>query len=857
MLSSVILNEKMLFGKIEGSHVSSMPLSSVASEGTKWTKFSDNPLTSLRAGLSSPWVIFDGLTYKMWFTKVSINGIYYASSSDGISWTSAVKVFESGESGSWEEKVSGPCVIYDGTIYKMWYTGSRAGVSKMGYATSSDGINWVKYSGNPVLVPGGNGGWDDWNTWGSNVLFDGSTYMMWYSGEQVRDGTRRIGFATSTDGITWVKYSGNPVIVPSSGWDSKFVHAGPVIKEGPTYKMWYTARDGGIWRIGLAESSDGITWQKYYGNPVLDREPSIWESHAVIEPSVVLVGDTYKMWYIGSDGTAQKIGLAFSSVAEEYPDLVISDISWEPSSPIVGDSVIFSYLIENQGNMDADSFTTALYIDGERIDISARRPLSVGAMETRSFTYAWTGTEGSHTIEVVADDLDEILESDENNNKMNKNLIIKPIEVSAEITSYQIASGTFFAGNTVAASVTVRNGGNVKWTYYVGYSVQDPHGNWWDAPYATITLNTEDSGSVTLYWDVPIGALEGDYKARVAVWKSESGGELQDRLDMKEEQDAFYIYVPMVEKLYNIRVNVWVSSKVTGVVLVYVYDDNGNLVNQKYQDAGSGSGPYHFDFFVLGPYSGGRYRIGTALFYEAPDSMFPDIPASTEITFWLEEDVVIDLYPSIPEMNTVVTLQEFQHKLLLHIYDSQGRHIGINHDLNRLENGIPGSYYIDHLNGTISIILPSNVTEFQYVVDAKYAREPTENYNIKISTVKGEEIIFNTTKGGTINQDERYESDFINLGENVEDVWWMIPIAGVPMYFVIVGIIIAIIVIAFVLAIKRRKVVKRPCARKRFWDFQPSNFKTVIFSRFFLPKWLKLRFFFILGHGYCISRGAG
>ena len=44
------------------------------------------------------------------------------------------------------EEVRAPCVIKDGTTYKMWYTGEDIGnpANGIGYATSDDGINWTR-----------------------------------------------------------------------------------------------------------------------------------------------------------------------------------------------------------------------------------------------------------------------------------------------------------------------------------------------------------------------------------------------------------------------------------------------------------------------------------------------------------------------------------------------------------------------------------------------------------------------------------------------------------------------------------------------------------------------------------------
>jgi hypothetical protein len=62
---------------------------------------------------------------------------------------------------------------------------------------------WKKYPGNPVLDLGPSGTWDDYDVSGPTVLFDGKKYQMWYYGS---DGSNyEIGYATSADGIVWVK----------------------------------------------------------------------------------------------------------------------------------------------------------------------------------------------------------------------------------------------------------------------------------------------------------------------------------------------------------------------------------------------------------------------------------------------------------------------------------------------------------------------------------------------------------------------------------------------------------------------------------------------------------------------------
>ena len=53
----------------------------------------------------------------------------------------------------------------------------------LSFSISFAQINWEKYEGNPVLVPGANGEWDDYCIGDFCILFDGNTYQMWFDGQ--------------------------------------------------------------------------------------------------------------------------------------------------------------------------------------------------------------------------------------------------------------------------------------------------------------------------------------------------------------------------------------------------------------------------------------------------------------------------------------------------------------------------------------------------------------------------------------------------------------------------------------------------------------------------------------------------
>ena len=185
----------------------------------------------------------------MWFVGY-YSGNYqvgYAESTDGLDWeVFPVPVIPFGQPGEWDYfKI--PCtVIRINDTLKMWYHGSTNMVNNfsIGYAWSVDEHIWNIYP-EPVLEKGENGSWDESFIYGPSVYFDGTQYHMWYSGS-FNEWDDQIGYAISSNGIKWDKYEYNPVIElgePGTFYD-EWVQAGPVIKQNGIFQMWFGGYDG-------------------------------------------------------------------------------------------------------------------------------------------------------------------------------------------------------------------------------------------------------------------------------------------------------------------------------------------------------------------------------------------------------------------------------------------------------------------------------------------------------------------------------------------------------------------------------------------------------------------------------------
>ena len=169
----------------------------------------------------------------------------------------------------------------------------------------------------------------------------------------------------------------------------------------------------------------------YNGSEFKDYLGNYWSDYTDKHPDAEEI-DSTGIWdtpySIDSDEDNYPLMNPFENyISEQKPDLTITNISWNPSNPKEGDEVFFNYTIKNQGTVNTTDFTTALYIDDERFDISARTSLEAGETQERFFTRKWIATAGNHSIKIVADDLSEIDESDERNNETVKWLNVAPL----------------------------------------------------------------------------------------------------------------------------------------------------------------------------------------------------------------------------------------------------------------------------------------------------------------------------------------------------------------------------------------------------------------------------------------------
>lgn len=149
---------------------------------------------------------------------------------------------------------TGPCVLFEEGRWRMWYVSGVEWVHadlpryNIKYAESRDGLHWDRTG--HVCIDFASP--DEVALARPCVVADGDRYRMWFSHKNVKT-TYRIGYAESSDGLTWERFDGaSGIDVSPTGWDSEMIEYGYVFVHKGTRYMLYNGNNYGADGIGLA-----------------------------------------------------------------------------------------------------------------------------------------------------------------------------------------------------------------------------------------------------------------------------------------------------------------------------------------------------------------------------------------------------------------------------------------------------------------------------------------------------------------------------------------------------------------------------------------------------------------------------
>ncbi|TXH33595.1 MAG: hypothetical protein E6Q98_21355 [Rhodospirillaceae bacterium] len=207
-------------------------------------------------------------------------------------------------------------VVRSGSSYRMYYMGWNLGVlapwrNSIGMAVGDPAKPaFERFAQGPILdrspedpftlsypwvMRSGEGDWHMW--YGSNTAWGGDKSDMHHV----------IKHATSRDGIKW-QCSREAAIGFKDA--AEYALARPtVIRDGGTYRMWFACR-GERYRLGYAESPDGVTWRRQDDKAGLDPASDGWDSEMLCYPCVFSHAGKLYIAYNGNGYGRSGFGLA-------------------------------------------------------------------------------------------------------------------------------------------------------------------------------------------------------------------------------------------------------------------------------------------------------------------------------------------------------------------------------------------------------------------------------------------------------------------------------------------------------------------------------------------------------------------
>jgi predicted GH43/DUF377 family glycosyl hydrolase len=191
-------------------------------------------------------------------------------------------------------------IVHEGKVVMLYRAQDRNGTSRLGYAESNDGIHFERFP-EPVFSPEADyekdGGVED-----PRLVKFGDTYYLTYTGYNKKDA--QLCLATSKDLRHWERQG---VIMPAykGGWNVGWTKSGAIVPEKIKGKYWMYFLGTGPEKTdqtGLAYSTDLKHWTEATEAPVLPTRPGKFDSRVVEPgPSPIITSDGITLIYNAAD----------------------------------------------------------------------------------------------------------------------------------------------------------------------------------------------------------------------------------------------------------------------------------------------------------------------------------------------------------------------------------------------------------------------------------------------------------------------------------------------------------------------------------------------------------------------------
>lgn len=219
-------------------------------------------------------------------------------------------------------------LVKDGKVNLFYQTYGNGKDDAICHAVSTDGIHFERNPTNPIFHPTGD--WTCGRAIDAEVIEFKGKYFLYFATRDKDYNIQMQGVATAPANSNfnrenWTQAVDSAILYPKYPWEGKCIEGASIAKKGIKLIMFYAgAYNNAPQQIGIAESTDGITWRRISEEPfVPNGKPGEWNSSESGHPHIFTDSDgkTYlfyqgnndngKTWYITNEEIFWKKGKPF------------------------------------------------------------------------------------------------------------------------------------------------------------------------------------------------------------------------------------------------------------------------------------------------------------------------------------------------------------------------------------------------------------------------------------------------------------------------------------------------------------------------------------------------------------------
>jgi len=198
-------------------------------------------------------------------------------------------------------------LVQDGKVHLFYQTYGNGPRDAICHAVSTDGLNFVRDSSNPIFRP--TGAWNCGRAIDADVIPWGDRLLLFYATRDPAFRVQMVGVAAAPldsdySRETWIQLGDGPILQPELAWEQTCIEAPALCVRGGRLVMFYAgAYNNAPQQVGVAVSENGVEWRRLWDEPFLPNgQPGAWNSSESGHPFLFTDADgTTHLFYQGNN----------------------------------------------------------------------------------------------------------------------------------------------------------------------------------------------------------------------------------------------------------------------------------------------------------------------------------------------------------------------------------------------------------------------------------------------------------------------------------------------------------------------------------------------------------------------------